>query len=70
MEMSKGSTILDSRSYTLSASNDTLQFNITNPQADGFLNQGIKRIEFSKDKMVLSDPCCDLYTYEFDKTNN
>lgn len=70
MEMSKGSTILDSRSYTLSASNDTLQFNITNPQADGFLNQGVKRIEFSKDKMVLSDPCCDLYTYEFDKTNN
>ena len=70
MEMSKGSTILDTRSYTITATNDTLKFDTANPQPDGFLNHGTKRIEFSKDKMVLSDPCCDLFTYEFDKTNN
>jgi len=70
MEMSKGSSILDSRTYTISATNDTLQFNTANPQADGFLNHGTKKIEFLKDKMVLSDPCCDLFNYEFDKTNN
>lgn len=70
MEMAKGSSILDTRSYSINASNDTLRFATENAQADAFLFQGTKKIEFTKDKMILSDPCCDLYNYEFDKTNN
>lgn len=70
MEMSKGSTILDTRAYSINSTNDTLKFNTANPQADGFLSQGIKKIEFSKNKMILSEPCCDLYNYEFDKSDN
>lgn len=70
MEMAKGSSILDTRSYSINASNDTLRFATENAQVDAFLFQGTKKIEFTKDKMILSDPCCDLYNYEFDKTNN
>ena len=70
MEMAKGSSILDTRSYSINASNDTLRFATENAQADAFLFQGTKKIEFTKDKIILSDPCCDLYNYEFDKTNN
>lgn len=70
IEMAKGSSILDTRSYSINASNDTLRFATENAQADAFLFQGTKKIEFTKDKMILSDPCCDLYNYEFDKTNN
>nr|MBP6795456.1 hypothetical protein [Saprospiraceae bacterium] len=70
MEMAKGASILDTRSYSINASNDTLRFATENATADAFLFQGTKKIEFTKDKMILSDPCCDLYNYEFDKTNN
>ena len=70
MEMAKGASILDTRSYSINESNDTLSFATENATADAFLFQGTKKIEFTKDKMILSDPCCDLYNYEFDKTNN
>ncbi|MBK9489190.1 MAG: hypothetical protein IPO07_10610 [Haliscomenobacter sp.] len=29
-----------------------------------------KEVVFEKDKLILSDPCCDLYQYEFSKAKN
>ncbi len=47
-------------------------FNITSSEesADYFLLRKTKTIHFEKDKLILSDPCCDLYNYEFTKSLN
>ncbi len=58
--------------YSLVLSNgipDT--FKITNKLhlVDGFTSH-YKKITLDKDSLVLSDPCCDLFTYEFTRSKN
>lgn len=40
------------------------------PPANGFFEDQEKEVNFDKDKFILSDPCCDLFQYQFSKANN
>lgn len=71
MVMTLSKAIVDTRPYTLSDKKDELTFTpATEAGAEGFLYQGKKSIQIEQNKLVLSDPCCDLYTYEFNKSTN
>ena len=72
-ELLKAKSSIYSGAYTLKPITGTPDsFKITSsvqPIIDGFSNYD-KTISLSKDNLVLSDPCCDLYTYEFTRTKD
>ncbi len=56
--------------YTLTAAADTFKITSTATDADPFLNIQEKKIGYDKGNLILSEPCCDLYSYEFSKSSN
>ena len=59
--------------YTLvptTASPDSFKITSAPTNADFFLNIPAKKIEFVKGNLILTEPCCDLYTYEFSREVN
>ncbi|MBK6392522.1 MAG: hypothetical protein IPK94_03200 [Saprospiraceae bacterium] len=49
---------------------DSLKITSAPTDADFFLNITAKGIVIDKNKLVLTEPCCDLYSYEFSRTVN
>ena len=72
-ELLKAKSSIYTGAYTLKPTTGTPDsFKISSsvqPIIDGFSNYD-KTISLSKDNLVLSDPCCDLYTYEFTRTKD
>lgn len=49
---------------------DTFKITSEATLADGFLNVKEKKFEKAKSgNLILTEPCCDLYTYEFSKSD-
>jgi len=73
-DLLKNKTSIYNGTYVLTPnSTEPDSFKITSAVtlADGFLN--IKEKKFEKEKsgnLFLSEPCCDLYNYEFTKSDN
>lgn len=54
-----------------SSTPDTFKITSATTLADAFLNIKEKEIELDKSgKLFLNEPCCDLYNYEFSKSDN
>lgn len=72
-DLLKNKTSIYSGTYVLTpntAQPDTFKITSESNLVDGFLNIKEKKFEVDKSgKMFLSEPCCDLYTYEFGKSD-
>jgi len=69
-DLLKNKAKIFSGTYTLNAAADTFKITSTATEADPFLNIKEKKISTDKGNLILSEPCCDLYNYEFSKGSN
>ncbi|MEP7322274.1 MAG: hypothetical protein ABI761_10155 [Saprospiraceae bacterium] len=72
-DLLKDKSVIFTGDYTLvpsTAQADSFKITSTPTAADFFLNISAKKIELNKDNLVLTEPCCDLFTYEFSRSVN
>lgn len=57
-------------SYTLTNNDKWTLKLVPNDTLNIGFEEFVKDVVFEKDKLILSDPCCDLFQYEFNKAGN
>jgi hypothetical protein len=69
--LSKAKALILQGSYTLNSTKDTLNITSGTSTTVYFPNEPKKSISIEKnEKLILRDPCCDLYEYEFSKSKD
>ena len=73
-DLLKTKAVIYTGNYVLTpsiAQPDSFKITSAPTSADFIINVSTKKIDIIKnDKLVLSEPCCDLYTYEFSRVVN
>jgi hypothetical protein len=72
-ELLKSKAVMYTGTYTLvpsAAQADSFKITSAPSVAEFFTNISSKKIDFVKGNLVLTEPCCDLYTYEFSRAVN